>query len=410
MEENVVRISVIVPCYNHGQYLRFALDSVRAQTLVEWEAIVVDDGSTDSTAAVVQAYPDLRIRYIYQDNEGLSAARNTGIRAAQGRFLAFLDADDEWESDFLTICHQALESESAIAGVFTQCRYIDPDGELLPGIGGEEIEPTNFRSRILEGGFFPPNAILIHAAVLDKSGLFDTNLTSVEDWDLWLRIAEWRSMRGLAQPLARYRVYPGSMSTNTARMHANRVAVLTKYFGSPDDDVSTWPAQKRISYGFAFRTTAIGYLRQGNDDLAWHWLVRAFIVWPPLLERLDTFYELACKEQPRGYRGQVETLDIDRNGAEILWRLDALFGNASPVLQAERGAAYGNTYLALAMLSDQAGRWGAARRYLLRAIQSYPDFLRDRSVLRRLLKLFAGQHVVGGFRHLRRESAGNALD
>ena len=401
-------ISVIIPCYNHGQYLRFALESVLEQTFAQWEVIVVDDGSTDSTAGIIQEYRDARIRYIYQDNAGLSAARNTGIRAAHGSFLAFLDADDEWEPGFLTICYQALDRESGIAGVFTRCRYIDPDGALLPGIGGLEIEPPDFRSRLLEGGFFPVHTVLTRVSVLDRCGLFDTNLTSAEDWDLWLRISEWQSMRGLAQPLARYRVYPGSMSTNTERMHANRVAVLSKYFGSPDDDISTWSAQKRMSYGFAFRTSAIGFLRQGNDDLAWHWLERAFIVWPPLLERLDTFYELACKDQPRGYRGQAEMLDIDRNGTEILRRLNALFGNVPPAVLAACGAAYGNAYLALAMLSDQAGHWSRARGYLLRAARYNPRLISP-LFLRRLAKLYTGIRIVGFMKSLGNPSVSSEL-
>ena len=90
-------VSVIIPCYNHAHYLCRAVQSVLAQTYADWEAIIVDDGSTDNTREVATRFSDPRVRYIYQENRGLSAARNTGISAAQGSYLAFLDADDELE-------------------------------------------------------------------------------------------------------------------------------------------------------------------------------------------------------------------------------------------------------------------------------------------------------------------------
>ena len=102
-------VSVIVPSYNHAHYyVSLAIKSVLAQIYTDWEAIVVNDGSTDETEAVFAQFTDPRIRYIYQENQGLSAARNTGIRTAQEDCLAFLDADDEWEPDFLRCCVDAL--------------------------------------------------------------------------------------------------------------------------------------------------------------------------------------------------------------------------------------------------------------------------------------------------------------
>jgi hypothetical protein len=113
------------------------------------------------------------------------------------------------------------------------------------------------------------------------------------------------------------------------------------------------------------------------------------------LERLDTFYELACSDQQSGYRGQADRLDIVAIGASMLGRLDTLMAAGSPVLEPLRGPAYGNAYLALAMLSDQAGHWRTARRYLAQAIAANPRLLTSSSVLRRLLKLSAGQRLVG---------------
>jgi len=399
------QVSVIIPSYNHARYLPEAISSVLAQTFTDWEAIIVDDGSTDNTAEVVAQFTDPRIRYIHQENRGLSGARNTGIRAAQGDYLAFLDADDEWEPTFLQRCLDALASNGALAGVYTLARFMDETGKVLPRFNSEAPSGGAFRERILQGGCFPVHAALVRADVVRAVGLFDTRLTSVEDWDLWLRISERYPMRGIAEPLVRYRVYPGSMSTNAARMHANRMAVLAKHFGPPEGEPATWSEEKRRAYGFGYRASAIGYLMQRQPDEAWDLLAKAFSVWPPLLQRLDTFYELACGDQPRGYRGQAELLDLEANGAEMLRRLDELFATAPDTLRAFRQPAYGNAYLALAMLSDQAGRWDLARRYLLRAMRANPRFAGSGAILRRLLKLCIGQCLVHYMKSVMSESS-----
>lgn len=392
-------VSVIIPCYNHGHYLPCALNSVLAQTFTDWEAIIVDDGSTDNTRQVAAQFTDPRIRYIYQENRGLSAARNTGIRAAQGEYLAFLDADDEWEPHFLAVCVAVLSAENTLAATVTLTRFIDENGRVLPRIGGQVVGEQEFRSRLLAGGFFPVHAVMVKAEVVRTAGLFDEHLTSLEDWDLWLRItANGGRMCSIPQPLARYRMVTGSMSTNAARMHANRVAVLAKHFGPSEGDPRAWPAEKRTGYAFAYRTTAIGYIMQGEPDEGWRFLRCAAETDPAILQRLDTFYELALGDQPRGYRGEAKLVDLKRNGAEMLRRLDALFASADPSVQALRSAAYGNAYLALAMLSDQAGDWAAARRYMRQAVRCSPALMRDPAVGRRLLKLHLGRRLVGCLR------------
>jgi hypothetical protein len=122
--------------------------------------------------------------------------------------------------------------------------------------------------------------------------------------------------------------------------------------------------------------------------------VRAVSTWPQLLERLDMFYELACGDQPYGYRGDAQLLDIDGNGADMLRRLGALFSTADAEIRSLRRTAYGNANLALGMLSDQAGRWSRSRRYLWEAIRANPDLLGSWPVLRRLLKVCAGKRIV----------------
>ena len=406
-------VTIVMPVYNGEAFIAEAIESVIAQTYPHWELIVVDDGSTDGTATIVRAFDDPRIRYTYQENQGLAAARNTGIRAAQGEYLAFLDADDEWTPQFLQKCVDVLAADETLAGVYTRNYFIDQKGNVLPQLGGRVVPDHTFRNRLLEGGFFPPHAALVRTEVVREVGLFHTQLEGqgTEDWHLWLRISQRYTMRGIPEPLARYRVYPGSMSTDASSMHANRIAVLAKHFSFPGGDPVTWSEEKRRAYGFAYRSAALGYIQQSQPDEGWRFLAQAVSTWPHLLERLDTFYELACGDQPRGYRGQAGSLDIDGNGAEMLKRLDALFAERGS-LEPLRRLAYSNAYLALGMLSDQAGRWAAARRYLFQAIVANPRLLGSYLVVRRLLKLCAGQRLVRAGRRLlgsRKREARQAL-
>jgi hypothetical protein len=407
-----VNLSIIIPCYNHGHYLGTALESILAQIFPAWEAIIVDDGSTDSTHQVAAEYAerDCRVRYIHQQNAGLSAARNTGIRAARGQYLAFLDADDAWEPDFVAACLLALEAEPDLVGVYTRFFFMDEEGTILPRPGGQSLDAEQTRRRLLQGGYFPPCTVVVRTAPVVEERLFDEALTSVEDWDLWLRITRHGDMAGLSQPLARYRVYLGSMSTNAERMYRNRLAVLRKRFGPAEGDSATWPKDKGRALAHAHAAAAREFIAQGDEEHGWTMLSRAAELWPRIMTESETHYELACWDQARGYRGQAELLDLERNGARMLAGLDDLFQHGGTNLRPVRRAAYGQAHLALAMLADQAGLWGLAKKHLARAIWRHPVLLLDASVVRRVLKLGLGRRIVHALRPARVEYASKHED
>lgn len=391
-------VSIIIPCYNQARYLPFALQSVQAQTFSDWEVILVNDGSTDDTAVVAAQFASSRLHYVFQGNQGLSAARNTGIRAAQGEYLAFLDSDDEWEPQFLEECVKAIKRNSSLAGIYTRNVFIDPIGQTLPSLGGKVVALAAFRKRQLEGGYFPINAVLVRAAIVRQVGLFDTQLTSEEDWDLWLRISEHYVMQAISKPLARYRIYTGSMSNNAACMHSNRISVLTKYFGPPVGEPCTWPTDKRRAYAFAFRSTCIGYLQQAQVDEAWQYLEQGTVFWPHLLGRLDTMYELACGDKPWGTRGQVELQQLRDSGWDMVHRLEHLLNKTDPQLRRLRRVACGNCFWALGMLADQSGQWQIAKEYLTQALSVNPRLGLHYPFVRRLLKVSAGPRLVATLR------------
>lgn len=194
-------VSVIVPAYNYAHFLGETLASVQAQSLGDWECIVVDDGSQDNTREVAEQFAtrDERIRYVHQENAGLSAARNTGVRESRGRYLQLLDADDWIEGDKLKLQSSFLEAHPEVDIVYGDVRYFtteQPEARYLsiectdipwmPQVSGtgEALLQT-----LLTVNLMPVNAPLIRRSVLEKVGEFDVELRAVEDWHFWIRAA-----------------------------------------------------------------------------------------------------------------------------------------------------------------------------------------------------------------------------
>ena len=392
------KVSVIIPCYNQAHYLKFVIDCLFAQTFTYWEAIIVNDGSTDNTAEVSSEYKDPRIHYVYQDNGGLASARNAGILAARGKYISFLDTDDEWAPSFLEKCVIALESSSnpKAAGVYTSCVHIDQFGNLLPQPGHQPVPSDKVFDRLIVGNFFPPNCILLYTYIVREVGMFDVTLPGcgVEDRDLWLRIAKRYEIIGLSEALSRYRLHQGSMSTNADSMHINRMAVIEKNFGSLEEPQDERVDVRRRAYAYGYFSGAMGYILQGDVDQGWKLISKTITVWPDMLHERSLYYELACGSQPRGYRGQAEFLDIVKNGAELIERLDALFSEKASELSSMRHEAYGNAYLALVTLSDKVDALDHARRFLLKALVANPRLLMSQEFIRRALKVWSGKRLV----------------
>jgi len=220
-------VSVVIPAYNIEAYLARALDSVLAQTLGPEEIIVVDDGSTDQTAAVAQQYGN-RVRYFYQSNAGLSAARNTGIRNATCPWIAFLDGDDEWLPDKLRLQVQLLERNPHLlwAGANFYFHWIhlnkstlmhEPDS-LKSLLAGREFF-DNYLLSANQGAVGHPNTMIIKRQVLLDAGLFREGLAFFEDQDMWWRLAyRWPQYGYSPEPLANYYYNrPGSLTHSIAR-------------------------------------------------------------------------------------------------------------------------------------------------------------------------------------------------
>jgi tetratricopeptide (TPR) repeat protein len=395
-------VSIVIPAYNHAPYLAQTISSALAQTWRDFEVIVVDDGSTDETAKVAAQFGDA-IRYIRQDNRGIAGARNTGIRHAYGEFVSLLDDDDLWERDYLEIVLSVFRKYPDTAAVHAGWQAIDKEGKRSPQRSVRAVPPERLYHTLMAERFFSGACVTVRKTVLDNVGLFDETLQGCDDLDMWLRISRAHTFRGIPRALVLYRVHEGGLSSDGLHMFGDLLMVISKHIGPEEGDPQTWSNEKRRAYGFTYRWGARECIQQGQSDEGYRLLAQAVDIYPCLLDRLDTFYELVLGDQPRGYRGQADLLDIEGNGAEMLKRLDGLFAKAGPALEPLCRIAYGNAYLALGMLSDQAGGWATARRYLVEAVKTNPSLLGSYPVIRRLFKLCAGQRLVTIGRRLRRE-------
>ncbi|GAK58176.1 glycosyl transferase family protein [Candidatus Vecturithrix granuli] len=192
-------VSVIIPTYNRAAWLKEAIDSVLSQSAQAIELIIVDDGSTDQTHELVAGYGD-QIHYLYQDNQGVSSARNLGIRSSHGQYTALLDSDDLWLPDKLARQIAIMEQQPDLQLCHTEEIWIRR---------GVRVNPKKKHQKY--GGYiFPyclplcvisPSSVMIRRSLFDNVGYFDETLPACEDYDLWLRITKTYPVHFIETPL-----------------------------------------------------------------------------------------------------------------------------------------------------------------------------------------------------------------
>lgn len=196
-------VSVVIPTFNRSHVLGRCLRSVLAQTYGDFEVIVVDDGSEDDTAALVGAISDDRIVYIkHPHNLGQGAARNTGIQAARGRYIAFQDSDDEWLPNKLERQVKVFEAASEKVGVVYTGRWVEGENgrRHVPAPKVERRE-GNIRASLLRGGFITSQTVMVRTESVRHVHGFDERLRHLEDWDLWIRLSREVEFQYISEPL-----------------------------------------------------------------------------------------------------------------------------------------------------------------------------------------------------------------
>ena len=232
-------VSVVIPSRNRADMLREALDSVIRQTYREFEVIVVDDGSRDHTRDVASTYDD-RIRYIYQESRGRSEARNSGVLASKGEYVAFLDDDDVWYPRKLDLQVAVLDHNRDVDVVYGAAVLVGEGSRDL--LSAELPPPDSLLERLISSKWIMPAAasvLMVRRTALERSGLFDRTVEPFEDWELWVRLAA--SGAGFAQlrePLAEYRMHESNSLRDREFMLAGHLAALEKILGSPGTPAS----------------------------------------------------------------------------------------------------------------------------------------------------------------------------
>lgn len=307
-------ISIVMPVYNGARFLEQALASVRAQTLADWELLVVDDGSRDGSAALVAAAAraDGRVRLVRQTHQGPGPARNTGLAhlCGAGRYVIFLDADDCWYPDALRTLREALDAHPEAVAAYGLARRVRQDGAPLIAseqqalgaafgrvrtgiVGGRVVPwpaaaPTTFAVLALWNCIETPGLVLLRRAAVEAVGALDTTVLS-EDWDYWLRL----SLLGALLPVPRLvlakREHDANLSRDGRKMQRAEATIRCRLQRSPDLTAEqrtlarwahVWSAYARLSLAKAAwragrRRDALLHVSRAALS-GWHYLLLRF--------------------------------------------------------------------------------------------------------------------------------------
>lgn len=370
-------VSVVIPAYNQAHYLAQAIDSVLAQSSQDFELIIVDDGSTDHTAGIAKKY-EPALHYLYQHNQGLAGARNTGIAAAQGEYVALLDSDDAWQPDYLAQMLALASAQPEATVYYCGVLYMDEAGQPLPqaASGGQTYPPAEMYHRMLRANFLVPSTILMKREPIIAAGKFDVAFRRLQDWELWVRLLrQGHKFAGISKGLVYYRLHGSSLSTDPTGGQKAAMALAVKHFGPDDGRWDSWPEDKRRAYGGVYRYHALtsSLLRQSDWHACANYLRRAIQVEPALATDLDLFYELALGTQPLGQRGTAYQLDLEASADHLADLLAAVFATpVAPGLAAVRQQAYGTAFYALGLVAYNVQQYAFSRRFMLRAVRYNP--------------------------------------
>lgn len=286
-------ISVIVPTFNRANFLPDAVESALKQTGVEVEVIVVDDGSTDQTASVIEqkrTYWGNRVRYIWQKNSERSVARNHGLESTTGEYVTFLDSDDVWRPHHLATCVTALEADKDAVAAYSEYGLISADGQIIRDcVPRPRSEGKSFqRNLCLKRLILHPTEVVIRRSALGNGEIFDTEIPGAEDWLLWVQLATKATFVSTGKATVWMRLHPkGTFGepqkfTRSLMLAAEKVIAtgLPKDLGISSKRIL---AINRIHCAYAYYLSA-------DQSEAWRWVISAIKRYPATaLTEVDTW-------------------------------------------------------------------------------------------------------------------------
>ena len=365
------QVAVIIPAYNQSQYLRQAIQSVLDQTFIDWEAVIVDDGSSDDTRNVAHSFTDSRVRYIYQENRGLSAARNTGIRSSAAPYLSFLDSDDMFLPEKLALLLDALEQQPELGMVAGQAIPVDEYNQRVGKIMDTPLPQQP--ERLLLGNPLHVGSVLLRRSWQEQAGFFDESLRSYEDWDMWLRLSVLGCrMSYVNKPVSLYRFHTAQMTRIGTQMTTATFAVLDKLYADPELPPA-WQELHDLAYSRAYlRAAAQAYLAE-NFDYAKTCIVNAVQLNPSLLQ--DSGQPLSDT-----FSGWIDLPKTSRP-VELL---ETIYDNLPENLQAlqrRKRQNVGKAAIQLAFYSYQQGDMVMTRYAIRHAFRCQPRYMLNRGAL-----------------------------
>ena len=271
------RVTVVIPTYNAAAYLTDTLESVCGQTYTDFELLIVDDGSNDTTLALARQFESrLSLRIIEQQNSGPAAARNNGVRAARGELVAFIDSDDLMLPQRLAAQVAMFEADPALGLVHTDLMTFDERGVIHATrrafsnpCGGQVL------GQLLIDNFITTSTVMAPRARLIEAGLFDEARRISEDFDLWLRMAERWSVGYVEQPMVKYRRRPGSLSEDKLRTGLAALEVVESFWNSHAAYARENAGLRRRSLAHHLQVAGSAAIVQGRSATGLHCLMRA---------------------------------------------------------------------------------------------------------------------------------------
>jgi glycosyltransferase involved in cell wall biosynthesis len=237
MTQNRAFASVVMPTYNVAPFVTAAVRSVLVQSHERFELLVVDDGSTDGTVDCLRSIDDPRLRLLSQVHSGSSAARNRGISAASGQYIAFIDGDDMWRPTKLEKHISVLEQRPDIDLTFSRSDIIDENGAVTGRRSKAASGDIGFADLVVENVIANGSSVVMRRVSLDQAGWFDVHLDTCVDLDLWLRVARLRhhNIASLDEPLTLYRMRSGQITKDWKRIEASWLAIFDRLPWSIED-------------------------------------------------------------------------------------------------------------------------------------------------------------------------------
>ena len=224
------KISVIIPVYNGEKTIQETIESVLGQTFVDFELIIIDDGSSDRTVEIINKNLDSRLKLYSYPNQGLSVSRNRGIQRSQGDYISFIDADDLWTKNKLAAQYQALQNIPSAAVAYSGTSRIDEYSKILYDIPLAKIRGKVYSYLLLRDIIGSGSNPLIQQQALLATGNFNESLQAAEDWDMWIKLSAKYEFIDVPEHQVLYRRSPQSMSSQITRQEQETLKVINHAF------------------------------------------------------------------------------------------------------------------------------------------------------------------------------------